>query len=146
MSGHDRLQLRKTAPEAMEALGRVEALLAKAPIDARLRHLVKLRVSQINGCAFCVDMHLREARADGEDQTRLDRLVIWRNAEGFDPAERAALAWAEALTTHRGDDLDALHDALARHYDAPQVGALTASVVMINGWNRLMVASHHGSF
>lgn len=146
MSGHDRLQLRKSAPKIMEGLGRVESLLEEAPLDARLRHLVKLRVSQINGCAFCVDMHLREARADGEEQVRLDRLAIWRNAEGFGAEERAALAWAEALTTHRADDLEALHAELARHFDAAQIAALTAVTVMINNWNRLMVASHHASF
>lgn len=146
MSQHDRLNLRKTAPAAIEGLGRVEALLGEGPLDAGLRHLVKLRVSQINGCAFCVDMHLREARTDGEEQLRLDRLAIWRNAEGFSPAERAALAWAEALTDRRGDDLEALHGELARHFEPDAIAALTASTAMINTWNRLMVASHHARF
>lgn len=146
MSQHDRLNLKKTAPQALQALGRVETLLGEGPLDPQLRHLVKLRVSQINGCAFCVDMHLREARGDGEDQARLDRLVIWRNVDCFTPAERAALAWAEAMTTHRGDDLETLHGELSRHFSAEEIAALTTGVVMINGWNRLQVASHHATF
>lgn len=146
MSQHDRLNLKNTAPQVLQGLGQVEALLGAGPLDAGLRHLVKLRVSQINGCAYCVDMHTREAREDGERQPRLDRLAIWRNAEGFGEAERAALAWAEALTDRRGDDLEALHGALARHFSAEEIAALTAATVMINGWNRLMVASHHARF
>ncbi|SMF01797.1 alkylhydroperoxidase AhpD family core domain-containing protein [Tistlia consotensis] len=146
MSQHDRLQLAKSAPEAMKGLVAVESVLAAGPLDAGLRHLVKLRVSQINGCAHCVDMHLREARQDGESQPRLDRLVVWRNVEDFTPAERAALAWAEALTTRLGEDLDSLHAALSEHFGAEEIAALTASVTMINGWNRLMVASLHARF
>ncbi len=147
MSAHDRLSLQQTAGPVLQALGQVESLLGEGPLDPLLRHLVKLRASQVNGCAFCVDMHLREARADGESQARLDRLVVWRQVGDYTPAERAALAWTEALTTRgQGEPLAPLHDELARHFDAAAIAALTAQVVMINGWNRLMAASHNDRF
>lgn len=146
MSQHDRLALRKTAPDAMTALTAVEAGLGEGPLDPMIRHLVKLRVSQINGCAYCVDMHLGEARKDGETQGRLDRLVVWRNVDDFSEGERAALAWAEALTTHRRDGLAELHDRLTRHFSVEEIAALTITTSMINHWNRLMVASHHATF
>ena len=128
-------------------LEKVEAGLQDNGLPPLLRHLVKLRVSQINGCAFCVDMHTREAREDGETNQRLDRLVVWRNVRDFSPAEMSALAWAEALTT-RGDgaDLAALHDQLAGHFSHDDIAALTMTTVMINSWNRLQVATHHGNF
>ncbi|MEM7023228.1 MAG: carboxymuconolactone decarboxylase family protein [Pseudomonadota bacterium] len=128
-------------------LEQIEAGLQQNGLPPLLRHLVKLRVSQINGCAFCVGMHTREAREDGETEDRLDRLVVWQHVRNFSPAERAALAWAEALTTRgEGADLGKLHNALEEHFSHDDIGALTMVVVMINSWNRLQIASHHPFF
>lgn len=130
----------------MQGLRQVEAVLKDLPLDGKLRHLVKLRVSQINGCTHCVDNYLRDARAEGETAVRIDHVAVWRNAPDYSPAERAALAWAEALTLQREDDLDALHAELARHLGAEEIATLTVSVATMNAWNRLMAAAHHDSF
>lgn len=127
----------------VHGMAKTEEALGASPLDPMIRHLVKLRVSQINGCAFCVDMHLKEARDDGEDQTRLDHVVIWREVDGFTPAERAALDWAELLTlVTQTRSLDGAYQALEAHFSEEKIRALTYSVIMINAWNRLQVAAH----
>lgn len=147
MTQTDRLSIYRTMPQAIEALTKVETLLHESDLDPLLRHFVKLRVSQINGCAFCVDMHIREARGDGETAQRIDMVVVWQNTDLFSAAEKAALAWAEALTTRGQDaDLDTLHRALREHFREEQVDALTLVVVMINNWNRLQIANHNKRF
>jgi len=143
MNGFDRLNLIKTGLGYLRAFEGVEGLLAESSLGAGLRHLVKLRASQINGCAFCVDMHCREAREDGGSEQRLDRVVVWCDVDDFDAGERAALARTEAVTMlDRNADLDALHAELARHFSEAQIADLTACVAMINVWNRLQVAAH----
>lgn len=143
MSAKDRIALPRHAGEAMQGLAAVEGILAKAGLDKHLHHLIQLRASQINGCAFCVAMHTSDARRDGETNIRLDQLVAWRDVTVFTPAERAAFAWTEALTTlDPRDDLDALHAGLEPHFDAGQIAALTIAVGMINVWNRVNIASH----
>lgn len=147
MRKEDRFDLIKDMPAGMEALVAVENVLAATDFGAGLKHLVKLRVSQINGCAYCVAMHNREARHDGEVQDRLDNLVVWRHVTDFTQAERAALAWAEAMTTRgTGESLDDLHGELAMHFDAEGVATLSLVVVMINTWNRLQIAAHNAKF
>ena len=137
MTQTNRLNVYQNVPAAIEAFMKVEAVLGESDLDPLLRHLVKLRVSQINGCAFCVDMHIREAREDGETAQRIDMVVVWQNTDLFSPAEKCALAWAEALTTHgTGADLNALYRALLEHFSVKQVDALTLVIVMINNWNR----------
>ncbi|RAI00012.1 alkylhydroperoxidase [Acuticoccus sediminis] len=115
---------------AMEGLG----------IDKALLHLIKLRASQINGCAFCIAMHTKEARADGEDQRRLDLLQSWHETTLFTEAEEAALAWTEALTrladTHAPDDVYA---RLAAAFSEKECVDITTAIVAINGWNRFAV-------
>ena len=144
---HDRLNLRENAIEVLQALAQVEQLLDASSLDAALRHLVKLRASQINGCAFCVNMHIREARRDGESAERLDHLVVWRDVDDFTDAERAALDWTEALTSlGTPGELDDLHVELTRHFTESAVAALTAVVAMINVWNRLQIGAHGGSY
>ena len=110
-------------------------------LDRRLKSLIDVRVSQINGCAFCLDMHAREARELGETQERLDCLAGWRDFPGFSEKERAALAWAEAVTrvaeTHAPDDL---YDALQQHFGDEEIVALTVSIAVINTWNRMQIA------
>ena len=130
-------------PEIMKAMIASEQAIAASGLDPVLRHLVKLRASQMNGCAFCVKMHLGEARKDGETQERLDRLVVWRHVDDFSEREKAALAWTEALT-----ELDSAADHtepkqhLARSFSDQEIAALTATIAMINLWNRMMVATH----
>ena len=110
-------------------------------VDPKLRALVEMRVSQINGCAFCLDMHATDARKLGERQQRLDCLPAWGECELFDAAEKAALAWAEALTdvshTHAPDEA---YDALTGHFSEQQIVDLTLIVAMINCWNRIAIA------
>jgi len=133
---------RQQIPDVIKALIAAEAETAKG-IDPMLRHLVKLRASQINGCAFCVKMHLAEARQDSETNERLDRVIVWQHVDDFTEAEKAALAWTEALTSlDRGADLAPFKARLAQHFSDTEIAALTATIAMINLWNRLMVPTH----
>lgn len=113
-------------------------------IDKKLRALVELRVSQINGCVYCVDLHSTEARAEGETQQRLDCLPVWREAKFFDERERAALDWAEAVTliadTHAPD---VTYNALANHFNEQEIVDLTLIVSRMNALNRLAVGFRH---
>lgn len=113
-------------------------------IDKRLRALIELRVSQINGYAYCVDTHTVEARAAGETQQRLDCLTVWREVGFFDASEKAALAWAEALTyvTESGAPT-ALYDALSAHFSEAQIVDLTLIIAQMNAWNRLAIGFGH---
>jgi AhpD family alkylhydroperoxidase len=130
-------------PDVFPALLKVSETIAAQGLDKKLQHLVHLRASQINGCAFCVKMHLREAREDGETQDRLDRLVVWAHVNDFTEAEKAALAWTEALTTldHK-TDYASLRGRLRQSFTDKEIGALTANIGMINLWNRIQVSAH----
>lgn len=131
------------AEQIYMALMAVEEKLAAENIDPLIKHLIKLRASQINGCAFCVDMHTREARNDGETNIRLDRLIVWRHVSDFSAAEKAALAWAEALTAvQEATNYEALRAELLAHYSEREVSVLTSVIAMINLWNRLQVSKH----
>ncbi len=133
----------RETPEIMKALQAVEDRIAATDLDPNLGHLVRLRASQINQCAFCVNMHTREARRDGETDERLDHVVVWRHTDRFTPREQAALAWTEALTQlPPSSDLADLRDALSDHFSDTEIHSLTALIGMINLWNRLMVAQH----
>lgn len=133
----------RTIPDVYKALEQVHLRIGGHGFDRKLMHLVVLRASQINQCAFCVRMHTREAREDGETTERLDRLVVWRHSSEFDARERAALAWVEALTTLRIEaEYAPLRAQLREHFSEEQISALTAAVAMINLWNRLQVANH----
>lgn len=128
-------QLNRPAIDALSAVGK-----QLTSIDPKLRALIELRVSQINGCVFCVDRHSTEARAAGETQQRLDCLVAWRESRLFDEPERAALEWAEAVThvshTHAPD---AAYDGLVPHYSENQIVDLTLIVANMNAWNRIAI-------
>ncbi|MGV6873525.1 carboxymuconolactone decarboxylase family protein [Pseudochelatococcus sp. B33] len=133
----------KAIPDVFDALMQVKAAIGTHGIDPTLHHLVHLRASQINGCAFCVKMHTREAREDGETNERLDRLVVWEHVDDFSPRERAALAWTEALTQlDRATDYAPLRAALREHFSEVEISALTATIGMINLWNRIQVSLH----
>lgn len=133
----------KTVPIIFSALENVHGAIDEHGLDRMLHHLVQLRASQLNGCAYCVKMHTREARDDGETDERLDRLVVWDHVSDFSPKERAALAWTEALTRiERKTDYGALRADLRQHFSEAEISALTATVAMINLWNRIQVSSH----
>lgn len=124
--------------EAMIGLGRV---VHASTLDPRMVQLVDLRASQINGCARCVEMHAKDARALGEDQERLDLIATWREAHCFTDRERAALGWCEAVTLLAEDGVpDSAYEEVAAQFSAEEVAALTTAIVAINGWNRLNVA------
>lgn len=136
---NDRLNWAKMNPDAYKGI--LAAARSTHAIDRKLKNLIEVRVSQINGCAFCLDMHSREARELGEMQERLDCLAAWREFPGFDEKERAALAWAEAVTqiaeTHAPD---ALYEELGKHFSEEEIVALTVAIAVINTWNRMQIA------
>jgi AhpD family alkylhydroperoxidase len=140
-----RLDYAALAPEATKALAGVNAALLRAGLDKRLMDLVFLRVSQINGCSYCVDLHARDLRRAGEPNERLDGLAAWRESPYFTEAEKAALEWAEALTrveqTHAPD---AAYEPLARHYDGKQVANISYAIALMNAWNRVAIGFQQG--
>lgn len=130
-------------PDVIDAMSQVHVVMDRLGLDRRIHHLVQLRASQINGCGYCVKMHTREARADGETNERLDRLVVWDHVTDFSPRERAALAWTEALTMlDRKTDYGTLRAELREHFSDEEIGVLTATVAMINLWNRIQISAH----
>ncbi|WP_285961318.1 carboxymuconolactone decarboxylase family protein [Pseudomonas tohonis] len=143
MSDTRAVRYEQEIPQVLAVLGSVHAELDKLGLPRALVHLVHLRASQLNGCAFCVRMHTREAREGGETSERLDRLVVWRHSGDFNAAEKAALAWTEALTRIDDErDYADLRQALREHFDETQISALTTQVAMINLWNRIQVSKH----
>ncbi|MGH2885621.1 MAG: carboxymuconolactone decarboxylase family protein [Solirubrobacteraceae bacterium] len=135
-----RLNYREVLPEALKAMLGLERVANNGLDNPRLLNLVKIRASQINGCAHCVRLHANEARERGVTGERLDMVAVWREADGFGRPDRAALAWCEALTRlPESGAPDELYDELARHFTSEQIVALTLAIVAINGWNRLNV-------
>jgi AhpD family alkylhydroperoxidase len=134
-----RLQLDEVAPKASAAMFRLSRSVG---LDPGLRHLIEIRASQINGCAFCLDMHWKDARAAGEPEERLYSLSVWRESPLYDERERAALALCEA-TTVLGDHgvADDVWDAAAAVFDGEELGAIVFAVAVINTWNRLMITT-----
>lgn len=119
----------------------VEAQIAKSKIDHLLKDLVRLRVSQINGCAFCLDMHAADARKAGETDRRLATLAAWREAPFFTERERAALEWAESLTLVSQTHVpDAVWEAVRPHFNDAELVELTLLITSINSWNRFAIA------
>ena len=128
--------------EAFRALSSLEVHLRRSGLDHKLLHMIKLRASQMNGCAYCIDMHWKDARALGETEQRLYGLDAWREAPYYTDRERAALAWTEALTdVTNGHVPDAAYDALRGHFSEREVADLTWAVAAINAWNRAAIAS-----
>lgn len=137
-----RLDYTLASPEAFKAMIHMEHQIHRSGLEASLLELVKTRASQINGCAWCLDMHTKDARARGETEQRLYLLSAWREAPCYSERERAALAWTEAVTmiaaTH--DVADAVYEEARRHFDEKALVDLTLAIIAINGWNRLNVA------
>jgi len=135
-----RIDYKKIAPDGFKAMLNLENYVRNSGLEHSLLELVKTRVSQINGCAHCLDMHTKDARAAGETEQRLDVLAAWRDAPFYSDRERAALAWAEAVTQLSTRDIaDELHAEVRRHFDEKPLVDLTLAIVAINGWNRLAV-------
>lgn len=110
-------------------------------IDKRLQRLVEIRVSQINGCAYCVDLHSNQARAEGEIQQRLDCLPVWEESPFFNERERAALAWSEAITHVSESHVpDHLFESLKSHFSEQEIVDLTLMITLMNAWNRISVS------
>jgi AhpD family alkylhydroperoxidase len=117
--------------------------LDRVGFDARLRELVRVRASQLNGCAYCIDMHTKDARAVGESEQRLYGIAAWRDTPYFSARERAALAFTEAVTLMAGDHVpDEAYQAVAAYYGPDEVAALLALIIAINAWNAVGVATH----
>ena len=135
-----RLEYGKVAPGAFEAMRQLQRYASSSGLDPKLLELVKMRASQINGCAYCLDMHSKDARSLGETEQRLYALNAWHETPFYTDKERAALAWTEALTllseTHAPDDV---YEEASRHFSEKELVDLTMTIVAINGWNRLAV-------
>jgi AhpD family alkylhydroperoxidase len=135
-----RVDYRKAAPDAFKAMLALEAGVHRSGLEPSLIELVKMRVSQINGCGYCLDMHSKDARAAGETEQRLYLLSAWREAPFYTDRERAALSWAEAVTQVSTNDLpDALYDEVRAQFDEKGMVELTLAIIAINGWNRLAI-------
>ncbi len=136
-----RVEYAKVAPGARDAMLGLEKYVHGTGLEPALLELVKIRASQINGCAYCLDMHTKDARARGETEQRLYAVAAWHEAPFFTDRERAALAWTEAVTLVSGAHVpDAAFDEARRHFSEKELVDLTLAIVAINGWNRLAVA------
>jgi AhpD family alkylhydroperoxidase len=137
------LNYAKASPQAIAAFRGVESYVRGCGLDHALLELIKTRASQINGCAYCIDMHTKDARARGESEQRLYALAAWAEAPFYSERERAALAWTEALTRIAAAPVpEALFEELRRHFSEKEVVDLTLAVIAINGWNRLAATFH----
>ena len=136
-----RLDYKAASPEAFRAMLHTEQQVHKSGLEEPLLELVKSRASQLNGCAWCLDMHTKDARARGETEQRLYLLPVWREARCYSERERAALAWTEAVTLLTGGDVpDGVYATARAHFDEKALVDLTLAIVAINGWNRMNVA------
>ena len=136
-----RMNFYQAAPDTIKALSALEAQIQASGLDKSLIELVKTRASQINGCAFCINMHTQDARKLGETEQRLYMLSAWRESPLYTDRERAALAWTEAVTliaeTHAPDDL---YEDVRAHFSEPEMVNLTMLIGAINAWNRIAIS------
>jgi len=137
----ERLNYAKAFPEGVHAVLGVEKAVRESGLEPSLLELVKTRASQLNGCAYCIDMHTKDARAAGETEQRLYALSAWRETPFFTPRERAALAWTEAITNiQQGHAADAVYEEVRREFDEAALVRLTLAIAQINTWNRIAIA------
>ena len=136
-----RLQYAKVSPGVYKAMLGLENHADESGLERNLLDLVRLRASQINGCAFCLDMHWKDLRAAGESEQRLYSLDAWRETPFYTDRERAALAWTEAVTLITKDHVpDEVYEEARQHFSEKELADLTLAIVAINGWNRLSIA------
>ncbi len=132
----------QVAPGAYKAMLGLEQYLHQTGLEPSLLHLIKLRASQINGCAYCIDMHSKDLRAGGEEEQRLYLLDAWRESPLYSDRERAALAWTEAVTlVTNGHVPDSVYEEVRPHFSEKELADLTFAIATINAWNRLSIAS-----
>jgi AhpD family alkylhydroperoxidase len=137
-----RLNYAKAAPGVYDAMEGLEKYLEQCGLEKSLMFLIQLRASQINGCAYCLDMHWKDLRASGENEQRLYSLEAWRECPYYTDRERAALAWTEAVTLiTQGHAPDAVYEEARSHFSAKELSDLTLAVAAINAWNRLCIAA-----
>lgn len=135
-----RLMMAQAAPDAVQAMRALSNYVKTSGLEPTLYELINMRVSQINGCAFCLAMHSADAREHGETEARLHLLPAWRETPLYTGRERAALAWAEALTRLGPESApDELYDEARRHFSEEEMVKLSLTVAVINSWNRLMI-------
>ena len=135
-----RIDYAKVAPQGVAALLGLEKYVRHCGLPEALLNLVRMRASQINGCAFCLDMHSKDARAAGESEARLYVLPAWRETDFYNEQERAALEWTEAVTrVSDGQVPDAIYERVARSFTDKELADLTFAIIAINGWNRLAI-------
>jgi AhpD family alkylhydroperoxidase len=138
----ERFDYVKAAPGAYRAMVGLETYLDGCGLEELLLHLVRLRASQINGCAFCLDMHWKDLRALGESEQRLYGLDAWRESPWYTNRERAALAWTEAVTLVSETHVpESVYDEARKEFNERELSDLTLAIVAINGWNRLSIAT-----
>ena len=136
-----RIDYNKVAPGAFRAMFGLERYVRDSGLEPSLLHLIKMRASQINGCAYCLDMHSKDARAGGETEQRLYVLNAWREAPFYNERERAALAWTEALTLIAENHVpDEIYNEVRQHFSEKELADLSLAVIAINGWNRLSIS------
>ena len=135
-----RVDYARVAPGAVQAMYALQRYTKESGLEASLLELVRLRASQINGCAYCLDMHTKDARAAGETEQRLYVLSAWREAPFYTPRERAALAWTEAVTLIAGGVTDDVRAMAREQFTEKELADLTLAIVTINGWNRLAIS------
>ena len=136
-----RLNYMQVLPEGMRTINAVDHYSGRCGLEPALLELVKLRASQINGCAYCIDMHWKDARAAGESEQRLYGLDAWREAAYYSDRERAALEWTEALTNITDGHVEgAVYDAARGHFSDKELADLTWAIAGINAWNRVAIA------
>ena len=136
----ERLNYAKVSPDAMKAMRELEKYVTASGLERLLYELIKTRASQINGCAYCIDMHTKDARKAGETEQRLYALSAWRETPFYSERERAALEWTEALTLISQNNVpDSLYDSVHKHFNEKEMVALSMAIIAINGWNRLAI-------
>lgn len=136
-----RLKYENVAPEALKGMMELEKYVANSGLELSLYELIKIRASQINRCAYCLDMHTKDARKAGETEQRLYMLPAWRKTSFFSERERAALAWTEAMTEISQSEIsDSLYQEVSGNFSEKEMMALSMAIIAINGWNRLAIS------
>jgi AhpD family alkylhydroperoxidase len=136
-----RIEYAQVAPGAVEAMRALEKYVRTCGIDPKLLELIKIRASQINGCAYCLDMHTKDARTQGETEQRIYALNAWRETPFFTEKERAALAWTESVTQVSMSQVpNEVYEIVRQYFDEKEIVNITTAIVAINGWNRFAVS------
>lgn len=140
MTRTSRINYQEIGKEALRAMLGLEKYVGSSGLEKSLYELIKIRASQINGCAYCLDMHSKDARKAGETEQRIYALVAWKETPFYTERERAALAWTEALTLISDNEVsDELYESVREHFDEKELITLTMGIIAINGWNRLAI-------